>query len=167
MDKVVFGVLLLVFFQLPLLTNEYLQLTNGYYLSTKSQVDGFKLNAKSHGYADLYEMVAELKLNATPAVRTDALQKEQTIHESNELLKAMDILKNGNIFEKALYMFAPQRWAVLREVSDNFQPGIPLSLRGFGYSLISALVLGFFIMWPIRRLFSISKKAKNDSRVKV
>ena len=159
LDKIVFGTLLLIFFQLPILSNEYLQLTNGYYLATKSQVDGYQLNAQRHGYTDVAALIEDLKRNLNPAVRTNAQQKEQTLREYDELLRALDILKNGNLWQKAVYMCSPERWGVLREVATNFQPGIPLSIHGFAYSLIGALLLGSSLMWPIRRIFGRVKRA--------
>ena len=152
-DKIVFGFLLLAFFQLPILTHGYIQFLNGYYLSTKAQVDGYKLNAQMHEYPDVQAMIDDFKRNATPAVRTDGEQKERVLQEFEALSEAMAILKKGNLFQKAQYMFSSNRWAVLQEVTANFKPGIPLSIEGIGGSLLSALVLGFLIMWPVKALF--------------
>lgn len=153
LDKVLFASLLLTFFQLPLITNDYLQFINGYYLSTKSQVDGFKLNAETHEYTDVYAMVEDFKKNPNPAIRMDGEQKEQTLKEYEALEEGLSVLTHGNIVEKAMYMFNPERWEVLEEVMKNFKPGIPLTIYGLASSLLAALVLAAILMWPLNLLF--------------
>ena len=148
-----------------MLANDYLQLVNGYYLSTKSQVDGFKQNAQINEYADIYAMIEDFKKNSNSAVRTDAQQKEQTMQEFEELTRGLDILKNGNFFQKAVYMLSPDRWNLMKEVSKNFQPGIPLNINSFGYSLVSALVFGVLVMWPIRKILGHKKSLKKQDPV--
>ena len=139
-------------FQFPVLVGDYLQLVNGYYLSTKSQVDGYKKNAMIHEYFNVYEMIEDFKRNSNPAVRMDGEQKEQALDEFEKLEAALDILRNGNVFQKAAYMFTPSRWGILKEVSKDFEPSIPLRPTSFIYSIIAALLLGMLIMWPLRKL---------------
>ena len=152
LDKAIFAVLLLTFFQMPLLATDYLQFINGYYLSTKAQVDAYTENAVAHEYADARAMIDDFRKNPNPAVRQDAEQKAQTLREFADLTRALDILKHGNLFQKAMYMLSPSRWDVLREVMTNFKPGIPLDPFSLGYSALGALVLGGMVMWPARRM---------------
>ncbi|WP_111979343.1 DUF2937 family protein [Algibacillus agarilyticus] len=153
LDKTLFTVLLLSFFQLPTLINEYLQFVNGYYQATQVQVEGWKQNAKMHEYINVQAMIDEFKQNENPAVRTDAQQKEATLKEYDELIQAIRILKEGTFFEKTHYIFHPQRWPVLREVVRELKPSIPLNIKEVGYSFLSALLLSSLIMCLIKLLF--------------
>jgi hypothetical protein len=153
LDKLVFSILLLASFQLPLLANDYLQLVNGYFLSTQAQVEAYQLNAQRHEYPDVYAMIEDFKRNSNSAVRSDALLKEQTMQEYQRLTDALQILKHGNWLEKTRFMFSPNNWPLLREVSLNFQPGIPLNVMAVAYSFVTALLVGAILLWPLRRLF--------------
>ncbi len=153
LDKLVFSILLLASFQLPLLANDYLQLVNGYFLSTQSQVEAYQLNAQRHEYADVYAMIEDFKHNSNSAVRSDALLKEQTMQEYQHLAEALQTLKHGNWLEKIRFMLSPYNWPLLREVSLNFQPGIPLNVMAVIYSFVTALLLSALLLWPLRRLF--------------
>ncbi|WP_427980317.1 DUF2937 family protein [Agarivorans sp.] len=152
LDKLVFSILLLASFQLPLLANDYLQLVNGYFLSTQAQVEAYQLNAQRHEYSDVYAMIEDFKRNPNLAVRSDAQLKEQTMQQYQRLAQALQTLKHGNWLEKTRFMFSPSNWPLLREVSLNFQPGIPLNLMAVAYSFVTALLLGALLLWPLRRL---------------
>lgn len=162
LDKMVFATLLLVLFQVPLLEDHYLQFLNGYYSSVKAQVDGYKLNASMHEYSDVHAMIEDFKRNPNAAVRADAQQKEKTLLEYKGLRKGIRILKEGNIVERSIYMFSPERWEVLREVFKNFQPGIPLNLLSIVYSAGGALLLGAMLMWPVRKIGRWKSGRAND-----
>lgn len=152
LDKVIFTVLLLVFFQLPILSNHYLQFVSGYYSAAKIQVEGYQRNATAYHYADVDAMIEDFKHNSNPAVRADAEQKQQTLHQFADLAQALEVLQHGNLLEKTIYIFAPARWPRLNEVLKNFKPGIPLEPMVVGYSVLVALIIGGLFMWPIRRL---------------
>lgn len=157
-DKIVFGALLLLFFQVPILADHYLQFVSGYYEATERQVDGFKENAAMHNYQDVYAMIQDLLANTNSVVRTDAEQKMQTMHEYEELKVSIATLKGGNIYERAWFMFNPTRWETLKKVYENFKPGIPLGLNDIGFSILTALILSICMMWPLR--FVVAKKDK-------
>jgi len=150
-DKLMFGGLLLLAFQIPIISDHYLQFISGYYESTKSQVDGFKENAAIHEYLDVYAMIDDLSKDPKSVVRADAAQKLHTMHEYEELTSAIDTLKNGNIFERAWFMFNPSRWSALEKVMENFKPGVPLSPTDILYSVLTSLALSSLIAWVLRR----------------
>jgi hypothetical protein len=164
-DKILFGGLLLLFFQVPILADHYLQYVSGYYDATSKQVEGYRQNAAQHNYPDVYAMINDLRLNSNSVVHTDAEQKLETMREYEELTLTVTTLKNGNIYERALFIFNPSRWETLKKVQENFKPGIPLSLNDIGFSVLTALVLSILIMWPFRFLVSRSQRANNASRL--
>lgn len=153
-DKLLFAFLLLAAFQVPVLSDHYLQFVSGYYESTKLQVESYQSIASKHDYRDVYAMIDDFKSNSNPAVRDDAEQKLLVMKEYEALQKAISTLKEGNLFEKAWFMFAPSRWNLLSKVWENFRIGIPLAASDILYSAIIALVLSFLIMWPIRTTIS-------------
>jgi len=150
-DKIFFGLVLLAAFQVPILSEHYLQFVNGYYQSTSNQVDGYKVNALNHGYASVESMVSDLKNSANSVVRDDAIQKQKTLREFYELQQGVQLLKTGNIFQKAWYIFNPTRWHVLKQVLQNFKPGMPLSVWDIIYSTLFALLISTLLLWPFRR----------------
>lgn len=156
-DKLMFGGLLLLTLQIPMISDHYLQFISGYYESTKSQVDGFKENASIHEYSDVYAMIEDLLKDPKSVVRADAAQKLHTLHEYEQLTSAIDTLKNGNIFDRAWFMFNPSRWSALEKVMENFKPGIPLSLKDLLYSALTSLAFSSLIAWPLKRLVTRKK----------
>lgn len=162
-DKILFGILLLLFFQVPILADHYLQYVSGYYAATEKQVEGFKENAAMHSYKDVYAMIDDLRVNSNSVVRTDAEQKLQTMHEYEELKKTIATLKNGNIYQRAWFMFNPERWDTLKKVHENFKPGIPLSLEDIGFSLLTALILSILLVLPLRLILVGNTRTKKYS----
>lgn len=162
-DKILFGALLLLFFQVPILADHYVQYVSGYYDATERQVEGFKENAAKHNYNDVYAMIADLRANSNSVVQTDAEQKAQTMREYEELKKTIATLKGGNIYQRAWFMFNPARWETLNKVYGNFKPGIPLSLNDIGFSILTALVLSILLILPFRLLLVKPERAKKYS----
>lgn len=151
-DKIIFAVLLLLVFQVPIFSDHYLQFVSGYYEATRQQVDGYTDNAEKHEYTDVYAMIDDFLNNSNPAVRTDGEQKLLVMQEYEELKKIILTLKNGNYFEKAWFIFNPSHWDALGKVLENFKPSIPLAITDVFYSAILALALGSLLIWPIRIL---------------
>ncbi len=161
-DKIVFGTLLLLFFQVPILADHYLQYVSGYFDATEKQVEGFKANAAQHNYPDVYAMIKDLSVNTNSVVRTDAEQKMQTMQEYEELKVSIATLKDGNIYERAWFMFNPSRVERLTKVYENFKPSIPLSLQDIGFSLLTALILSLCLMSPFRWLATRSERHRKN-----
>ncbi len=164
-EKIIFGILLLLLFQVPILADHYLQFVSGYYEAINKQVEGYKENAAQHQYTDVYAMIDDLSKNSNSVVRTDAEQKTQTMKEYEELKVTIATLKNGNLAERAWFMFNPARWSTLEKVVANFKPGVPLGLNDLIVSALTALVLSAILVWPLRMLFR-KKKADGMWHVK-
>lgn len=163
LDKIIFGALLIFFFQVPILSDHYLQFISGYYQATELQVNNFKKNAALHGYQDVYAMVEDFMKNNNAAVSKDGEQKLQTLREYEALKEALAILQSGNIFQRSWYMFHPSRWQVLENVLENFSPGIPLKISDVLYSIVLALLLSFLFMWPVN--YSVRKINIRDKKL--
>lgn len=149
-DKLIFTSFVILTFQVSILSDHYLQFINGYYQATKLQIDGYQANADKHQYKDVTHMINDLLKNSSSVVRTDAKQKQQTLHEYNELTQAIETLKTGNLLARAWFILQPKRKETLNKVLENFQPSIPVKLNDVIYSLFFAFLLSSFIMLPIR-----------------
>lgn len=150
LDKLVFGVALIVALQMPLLVDHYHQYLSGWYKATQWQVDGYEATAKTHQFANAQAMIDAHLNNAEPSVRTDAEQKLATLERLADLRLGMDTFATGNLLEKMLFMLHPDRIHVLKDVIQNFKPGIPLNASGLAFGVVFALLLNFLIMLPFR-----------------
>lgn len=149
-DKLVFGAALIVSLQLPLVVDHYHQYLSGWYKATQSQVDGYAATAKQHQFADMQAMIDAHLNNAEPSVRTDAEQKLATVHLLAELSAGMDTFATGNLLEKMGFMLHTDRIQLLKDVVQNFKPGIPLNSSGLAFAVLFALLLNMLIMLPFR-----------------
>ena len=150
LDKLVFGVALIVELQMPLLVDHYHQYLSGWYKATQWQVDGYEATAKTHQFANAQAMIENHLKNPEPSVRTDAEQKLATVELLADLSVGMDTFATGNLLEKMLFMLHPNRIQVLKDVVQNFKPGIPLNASGLVFALVVALLLNFLLMLPFR-----------------
>ena len=150
LDKLVFGVALIVALQMPLLVDHYHQYLSGWYKATQWQVDGYEATAKTHQFANAQAMIENHLKNPEPSVRTDAEQKLATVELLADLSVGMDTFATGNLLEKMLFMLHPNRIQVLKDVVQNFKPGIPLNASGLVFALVVALLLNFLLMLPFR-----------------
>lgn len=150
LDKLVFGVALIVALQMPLLVDHYHQYLSGWYKATQWQVDGYEATAKTHQFANAQAMIENHLKNTEPSVRADAEQKLATVKLLADLSVGMDTFATGNLLEKMLFMLNPDRIHVLKDVVQNFKPGIPLNASGLAFAVIFALLLNFLIMLPFR-----------------
>ncbi|MGQ8367189.1 DUF2937 family protein [Glaciecola sp. 1036] len=159
-DKLLFAFLLIVAFQIPILSDQYLQFLNGYYEAVHKQVEGYKENARRHEYPDVYAMIDDFTSSHVPAIKYDGEQKLLTMQEYESLTEALDNFKSGNLFERAWYMFQPKRSESLEKVVDNFSPSIPLSPMDIIYCLLVALFFNILISWPVRFCYRKIRKSK-------
>ncbi len=162
LDKLIFGLALLLCLQVPLLADHYQQFLAGQLDATQWQVEGYEKNAKNHGYADVREMIAHHEQNAVESVRADAQQKRETLDMLDSLKYGLSVFAKGNILEKAYYMFHPDRHAILEKTLQNFKPGVPLGTEGLVFGLVTALILNFIIVLPFWALGRLLFKKPRD-----
>jgi len=130
--------------------------------ATQWQVEGYEANARQHGYADAKEMILDHQHNNVASVRADAQQKLDTLDAFDRLEKGLSIFSEGNILQKAIYMFHPDRYAILQKTLQNFKPGVPLGTEGLVFGVVAALILNLIIVlpfWLLARL--LFKKPRN------
>ncbi|WP_261841561.1 DUF2937 family protein [Aliamphritea ceti] len=148
LDKLVFGVTLIFALQIPQLADHYQQFLSGMYQATKSQVEGYESTASRYEYPSVRAMVEHHLKNDVKSVRADAQQKLATLELFEELEAGIQILKSGNIIDKATYMLNPVRYDYLEKTVHNFKPGIPLTTNGIVFGIVFGLVVNLLITFP-------------------
>jgi hypothetical protein len=147
-DKLMFAVALIITLQVPQLADHYQQHLAGLYQATQFQVIGYRDTAKKHGFSSVATMIERHLSNTEPSVRTDAQQKRATLSLYTDLSRGMQVFKQGNFFEKLVYMFSPQRFTRLKNTLDNFKLGIPLTFTGIAFGVVCALLINQLLMLP-------------------
>ncbi|KDM89801.1 DUF2937 family protein [Photobacterium galatheae] len=148
LDKLIFGAALLLALQLPLLADHYQQYLAGMYESTQWQVNGYQATAHRFGYTSVQAMIERHLTNEEPSVRADANQKKATLARYQSLQNGMTVFRQGNLFSKVMYMFHPTRLHDLEKTLTNFKPGIPFTLSGIAFGVITALLANLIITLP-------------------
>ncbi len=157
LDKLLFGVTLLLALQVPQLADHYQQFLSGWLASTQWQVEGYAATAKKYGYPNTRLMIEQHRRNSEASVRADAEQKWQTLEIYKELQQATTLFREGNLLSKSIYMFTPSHFGYLEKTLENFKPGIPLTLEGISFGVIAGLLLNLFISLP---LIFVTKKVR-------
>lgn len=152
-DKLIFGLMLLLALQVPILADHYGQFVSGELEATQKQVEGYAATAAANEFPDVKSMIDKHLQNTEPSVRMDAEQKQQTLQEFETLKTTVDIFTHGNILQKATVMFKPTGWRVMFQVMPNFKPGIPLSIEYIAYAALLALCASALFIFVLKLCF--------------
>lgn len=147
-DKLIFACAFIIALQLPQLSDHYQQHLAGLYHATKWQVDGYADTAKQYKFSSTQAMINRHLENTEPSVRADAEQKQQTLMLFADLNQGMKLFEQGNLVQKLLYIFSPDRFERLQNTLNNFKLGIPLTTSALLFALILAIILNQLVMLP-------------------
>lgn len=147
-DKLIFACAFIIALQLPQLSDHYQQHLAGLYHATKWQVDGYADTAKQYKFSSTQAMINRHLANTEPSVRADAEQKQQTLMLFVDLNQGMKLFEQGNLVQKLLYIFSPDRFERLQNTLNNFKLGIPLTTSALLFALILAIILNQLVMLP-------------------
>ena len=147
-DKLIFACAFIIALQLPQLSDHYQQHLAGLYHATKWQVDGYAYTAKQYKFSSTQAMINRHLENTEPSVRADAEQKQQTLMLFADLNQGMKLFEQGNLVQKLLYIFSPERFERLQNTLNNFKLGIPLTTSALLFALILATILNQLVMLP-------------------
>ena len=147
-DKLIFACAFIITLQLPQLSDHYQQHLAGLYHATKWQVDGYADTAKQYKFSSTQAMINRHLENTEPSVRADAEQKQQTLMLFADLNQGMKLFEQGNLVQKLLYIFSPDRFERLQNTLNNFKLGIPLTTSALLFALILAIILNQLVMLP-------------------
>jgi uncharacterized protein YciI len=164
-DKLLFGLFLLILFQLPLLADAYFQYLSGYYDAKKLEVNRLESLAAEHHYSDINALIAAHKTSSLPSVRADAENKSALVAEFESLKAAISVFNNDELWRKVFYMLHPDRTATLARVIANFEPGIPLSPRYLLLCALVALALNVLAASPLKLAARIRAKRRNRHKL--
>ncbi|GAA64849.1 hypothetical protein P20311_2652 [Pseudoalteromonas sp. BSi20311] len=162
-DKLIFACAFIVSLQLPQLSDHYQQHLAGLYHATKWQVDGYADTAEQYNFSSTQAMIKRHLANTEPSVRADAKQKQQTLLQFADLKKGMAIFEQGNLVQKMLYMFSPERFDRLQNTLNNFKLGIPLTASAVLFALVLAILLNQLLMLPHTLYVRRKKRIASDA----
>jgi hypothetical protein len=162
LDKLIFGIVLLTLFQLPLLADHYKQYLSGYYDATKIEVEALNALAQQNNYSDVQALIAAHQASNLPSVRQDADNKQALLYRFDSLQKGIAVFTNESLWQQTAYMLTPSRHETLQRVVSHFEPGIPLSPQYLLICALAALLFNLLMASPVK----IVRKVKQRRRTK-
>jgi len=163
-DKILFGVLLLLALQIPTFSSQYHQFLAGSFSEINQDVQILLERAKRYGFADADAMINQYSQNADPIIREEMQDNRNKLDEHKELTQAMAIFENGNLFNKVFYIANPNRKDMFLSTLDNFKPGIPLSINDIVFAFVFGMALNFIINLPLYLIQRLFRKSKFESK---
>lgn len=149
-EKLVFGTLLILAFQMPVLAVQYQQYLSGFFDATKLQVDGYQSTAERFGMPDAQALVERHLQNSDPSVRADAEQKLATLRLYARLEVVVAGFEHWNILHKTYYIFFEGERGILLQTLRHFEPGMPLSVDDIAICALAALLLTMIVFEPLK-----------------
>ena len=166
LDKLFFGITLVLALQVPQLADHYQQFLAGMHESSKWQIDGYQDTATKYNYASVDAMIAHHLQNEVPSVRDDAIQKQKTIIQYNELSEGLSVFQNGNIIEKLIFMLSPSGWQYIDNTLENFKFGLPITTEGILFGVLFGLFLNLLVSTPTSMIAKKQRERKQQKTIK-
>ena len=166
LDKLFFGITLVFALQVPQLADHYQQFLAGMHESSQWQIKGYQETAQKYNYASVDAMIAHHLQNAVPSVRDDAVQKQKTIIQYNELSEGLSIFQNGNIIEKLIFMLSPSGWQYIDNTLENFKFGLPITTEGILFGVLFGLFLNLLVSTPTSMIAKRRRMRKKQQVIK-
>lgn len=164
LDKLFFGITLVLALQVPQLADHYQQFLAGMYESSQWQIKGYQATAKKYNYASVDAMIAHHLQNEVPSVRDDAIQKQKTIIQYNELSEGLSVFQNGNIIEKLIFMLSPSGWQYIDNTLENFKFGLPITTEGILFGVLFGLFLNLLVSTPTSMIAKKQRERKQQQQ---
>ena len=139
-SKLLFATILLSLFQVPILTQHYIQYLAGYTDANQKQIDALQTLASDNGYSSVDALLTRWFSNSDPVIRADAENKQLMLIETQQLRRDLVYLQDANYIQALLYLTNPVNAEHLPAVWRNFKPGIPLTAEALLFSVMLALI---------------------------
>jgi hypothetical protein len=166
LDKLFFGITLVIALQVPQLADHYQQFLAGMHESSQWQVNGYQEIADRYNYASVNAMIEHHMQNDVASVRDDAIQKQQTIATHQVLSDGLTTFQNGNLFQKLLFMLSPSGWQYVDNTLENFSFGLPITTEGILFGVVFGLFLNMLISTPASMIAKRRRSKKLLRKVK-
>ncbi|WP_412971180.1 DUF2937 family protein [Glaciecola sp. MF2-115] len=169
LDKLFFGITLVIALQVPQLADHYQQFLAGMHESSQWQINGYQETANRYNYASVSAMIEHHLQNDVASVRDDAIQKQQTIATHQVLSEGLATFQNGNLLQKLMFMLSPSGWQYVDNTLENFSFGLPITTEGILFGVVFGLFLNMLVSTPAsiiakrrrsKKLISKSKQAE-------
>lgn len=149
LDKLLFGLALLLALQAPVFVVQYHQYLEGYFDKSSQIIQEWQAIATRNNYESLQAMIDHHRNNDVASVRDDAQLKQETLVEHQEIEKALAVFKEGNLVEKVAFIANPNHSDLFIKVYRNYEPGIPLTADGLLFAFIVGLLLNLICVSPV------------------
>jgi hypothetical protein len=147
-DKLFFGITLVLAFQVPQLADHYHQFLAGMHESSQWQIKGYQVTADKYNYTSITDMIEHHLTNEVASVRDDAIQKQETVSRHNELNTGLTVFNDGNLLQKLMFMMSPSGWQYVDNTVENFSFGLPITSEGILFGIIFGLFLNLLVSAP-------------------
>ena len=162
LDKLFFGITLVLALQVPQLVDHYQQFLAGMHESSQWQIDGYQATATKYDYPSIDAMIEHHLQNTVPSVRDDALQKQETLARHKVLSEGLSTFQNGNLFQKLTFILSPSGWQYLDNTLENFSFGLPITTEGILFGVVFGLILNLLISTPTSMIVK-KRRAKKEA----
>ena len=167
LNQLLFGALLLVCLQVPIVTVQYIQYLSGYLEANQQQLTQLSALANQGGYASVDALIDELLQNPATVIQQDAQNKQQLIQDTRQVNLDITHLQQASYPQQLWYMVQPGQLSRLDSVLAKFSPGLPLQPVDIAWSVLFALILSTLLRLLVRvvspkrsgrRLFTVNER---------
>ncbi|WP_100643970.1 DUF2937 family protein [Alteromonas facilis] len=150
LSKLLFACILLLLLQVPILAAHYVQYLSGYIAANQSQIEKWETLSSDHAVENIEALIERLLSNSDAVVRQDAENKKDLILETKTMRDDMAYLSSANYPQQLIFMLSPDRVGRLKDVLQQFKPGIPLTIQDIIWSTGIAVLLNALLMFVYR-----------------
>lgn len=159
-DKMVFGVALIISMQLPSFIAQYEQYLNGYYDALTSQVTDLSFVAKKHDFEDAQAMLIAHSNNPAPSVSEAAQTNLKVLTTYTDVNAGIELFQNKAHFQKIVWMLHPNRVGYIDNTLEQFTWSIPINKNSLLIGFIGAFVLSILFHLIIYAAMCIAKPSR-------
>ena len=159
MDRIICIVLVVIFMQLPMYINQYVDVLSGARMEAKRTYDDMESRAGENGLS-IAEFVKRLKDNEDVIVRESGEVSENVVSRYEKYSEALEALTTGSVWVRPFRLMAHYDPTI--NAAIRFEPGLPLNIEGIIYGIaglaFSLLIVGLG-RGLAKRLFGKKKRA--------
>lgn len=159
LDRIICIFLVLLFMQLPMYINQYVDVLSGARMEARRTYDDLGSRARENGLS-VVDFVERLKANEDVIARESGEVAENVVARFEKYSDALDALTRGTVWSRPFQLMAHYDRSI--HAAMHFEPGLPLHAEGLIYALVG-LVFALLIVglgrWLVKRMFGKKKRS--------
>lgn len=159
LDRIICIVLVLLFMQLPMYINQYVDVLSGARMEAKRTYDDMDQRARSNGLS-ITDFIKRLKENEDVIVRESGEVSENVVSRYEKYTAAQEALTRSSVWVRPFVLMGHYDPSI--HAAMHFEPGLPLTIEGLIYAvagLAFSLLLVGLGRWLMKRLFGKKKRS--------